>query len=201
MKVRTFENQEDWMSARQGKITGSRLKDIVVKRGTEEKKAFYEIIAERIAEPADDENVMERGHRLEEEAIMLFSKETGKAVDFTLMIWEQEDNKSIAISPDGVISDEEAVEVKCLNSASHIEAILTDTVPSDYQYQVLQYFIVNDELQTLYFVMYDPRMPENLRMKYFIISRESVAEQVAIYHEYQKEKLAKIEEIINQLTF
>ena len=72
MKINKFDSNEEWMLARRGRITGSRLKDIHVKRGTNEKIGYYQIIAERIAQEAGDENPMERGHRLEEEAIEAF---------------------------------------------------------------------------------------------------------------------------------
>ncbi len=201
MITKKFETKEEWMEARKGKITGSRLKDIVVKRGTDEKIGFYEIIAERIAQPADEENAMERGIRLEEEAILMFQEQTGFNVDTSLVIWESEDNKDIAISPDGFISEKEAVEVKCLSSAKHIEAIITNKLPSEYEFQKLQYFIVNEKLETLYFVMYDPRMPDNLKLHYFVINRENIEEDIETYKDYQEEKLAKIEKIITKLTF
>ena len=45
MKIINFgENEEEWMKNRAGKITGSSLKDIVVKRGTAKKKGFYQLI-------------------------------------------------------------------------------------------------------------------------------------------------------------
>lgn len=200
MLKQSFETKEEWLEARKGKITGSRLNNIVVKRGTGEKIGFYEIIAERIAQSPDEENPMDRGTRLEEEAIVLFTEKTGKNVNTSLVMWEREDNTSIAISPDGFMNNE-AVEVKCLSSAKHIEAYLTKQIPDEYEYQVLQYFIVNDELETLYFVMYDPRMPEHLKLHYFTVTREEKKEDIATYKTYQEEKLAKIDEIINQLTF
>lgn len=199
MKQRKFENKEDWFDARKGKITGSRLKDIIVKRGTGEKIGYYEIIAERIAQNPDGENPMDRGTRLEEEAIELFAEKTGKKVNTDLVIWERDDNASIAISPDGFINDTEAVEVKCLSSARHIEAYLTQKVPDEYEYQVLQYFIVNENLEKLYFVFYDNRMPEKLQMFYLEIERNQ--EEVETYLELQKQKLEQIEEIITKLTF
>lgn len=206
MIVKTFETEEEWMNNRRGKITGSRMKDIVVKRGTGEKAGYYELIAERLAQPKDDENAMERGHRLEEEAIHKFSQEYGiVGIDTTLVIWERRDNKSIAISPDGFIPTpngiKTAIEIKCLSSAKHIEAVITDEIPDEYEYQKLQYFIVNDELETLWFVMYDPRMPEKLQLKVFEVKREEIAGDIAFYKKYQEEKLAKIDEIVNQLTF
>lgn len=199
MKTKTFENKEDWFDARKGKITGSRLKDIIVKRGTGEKIGYYEIIAERIAQNPDGENPMDRGTRLEEEAIELFAEKTGKKVNTDLVIWERDDNASIAISPDGFISDTEAVEVKCLSSARHVEAYLTQKVPDEYEYQVLQYFIVNEKLEKLYFVFYDNRMPEKLQMFYLEIERNQ--EEVETYLELQKQKLEQIEDIITKLTF
>ena len=201
MIIKRFENKEDWLEARRGKFTGSRLKDIIVKRGTGEKIGFYETIAERIAETADGENPLERGIRLEDEAIELFKQKTGKEVDSSLVIWEREDYNSIAISPDGFIGEKEAIEIKCLSSAKHIEAIITKEIPDEYSYQVIQYFIVNEKLKTLYFVMYDPRMPEHLQLHIIEITRESQEEQIKFCLDQQKEKIAKIEEIINELTF
>jgi len=200
MRVRQFETKEEWIDARRGKITGSRLKDILVKRGTGEKIGYYELIAERIAEKADDENPMDRGTRLEEEAIEKFSEKTGKQFDTSLVIWEREDNPSIAISPDA-FNETEAVEVKCLSSARHIEAKLTGEYPKDYHEQIIQYFIVNDNLQILHFVMYDPRMPKHLQLIIFEIYRGEIEEEIKSLHEYQTKKLEEINKIVTELTF
>jgi len=199
MRVDKFLSEERWLNARKGKITGSRLGSLFSKKDKKPLKAFYEIIAERIAIPADGENVMDRGKRLEVEAIERFEKETGKKVNKDLVLWMREDNEDIAVSPDGFIGETEAVECKCLNSASHIEAFLTKTIPSEYEYQVLQYFIVNDKLETLYFVFFDPRMPKDFF--YYEVKREDVAEKITEYLEMEKEALKKIKDIENQLTF
>jgi putative phage-type endonuclease len=198
MKSQTFLTQEEWLEARRGRVTGTRLKDIVVKRGTKPKKAFYELIAERIAIPRDPtENVMDRGHTLESDAVARFTQETGKNVDTSLILWTRDDNDNIAISPDGFIGDTEAVEVKCLNSASHLEAYLTKEIPSEYEMQALQYFIVNDKLQTLYFCFYDPSMP--IDFFYHTMHRADVAEKVVEYLEYERGTLAEVERITNEL--
>src|SRR5579864_8766734 len=104
MKVLTFNDRVWWMAAREGKITGSRLKNIVVKRGTGKKVGFYELIAEKLGIPSEEvETPMERGNRLEQEAIKRFEQETGKTVDGSLILWSRDDNDNIAISPDGVV--------------------------------------------------------------------------------------------------
>ena len=199
MKSLKFKDETEWLDARKGRITGSRLGGIFSKRDKKPLKPYYEIIAERVALPADGENVMDRGKRLEDEAAELFTKETGKKVDMSLVLWCREDNENIALSPDGVISETEALEIKCLNSASHIEAWLTKDVPSEYEYQVLQYFIVNDKLQTLYFCFYDPRMPKDFF--HFTVTRDDVKEKIAEYLVLQQTALAEIEDICNKLTF
>ena len=199
MKTLKFNTKDEWLLARKGKITGSRLKDLIVKRGTGKKKGYYELIAERIAVEPTDENPMERGNRLESEAVARFTKETGKEVDTSLIMWTKDENENIAISPDGIIGENEAVEVKCLSSASHIEAFLTNEIPSEYKDQVVQYFIVNDELTTLYSVFYDPRI---LVKDYFVIetNRDAVQKEIDEYTEYEMTTLAEIEQIVLKLT-
>lgn len=198
MKSYTYDTREEWLAARRGKITGSRLKDLIVKRGTGKKIGFYELIAERIAVASDGENPMDRGTRLEEEAMARFSEEVGRPVDTSLVLWAREDNESIAISPDGILSDAEAVEVKCLSSARHIEAWLTKEIPDEYKMQALQYFIVNDQLQCLFFVFYDPRIPCK-DFFYFEILRDQ--EQVDQYLEEQKRIIEEVNDIVSELIF
>lgn len=203
MIIQKFNNREEWLDARLGKVTGTRLKDLIVKRGTAKKKGFYEIIAERIALPASDENVMDRGTRLEEEAIKKFEKATKKKVNTDLVIFSRDDNKDIAISPDGYIEKKgkvtEAVECKCLSSASHIEAYLTKQVPNEYEGQKVQYFVVNDDLEVLYFCFYDPRMPKDFF--YLTVLRTDVQVQVDEYLELEREILKEIIRIEDELTF
>src|ERR1017187_7907454 len=125
MKTLTFENRDEWLSARRGKITGTRLKDIIVKRGTEKKIGFFEVLAERLStDPYGEaiaETPMERGTRLEPEAIGKFEEDKNVEVDKSLVMWVREENENVAISPDGFIGDAVAVESKCLSSARHIE--------------------------------------------------------------------------------
>lgn len=204
MRTHKFDNREEWFAARMGKITGSRLKDIVVKRGTGHKIGFYELIAEKVStDPygrAFDETPMERGTRLEPEAMQKFIEDTGLKADTTLVLWEREENSAIAVSPDGFMGDEVAVECKCLSSARHIEAYLTQQIPDEYYYQTLQYFIVNDLLTTLYVVFYDPRM--TVKDYFFLkLERKDLQEEIAELLEYQRKTLLEVDEAVNKLTF
>lgn len=202
MKITRFENEEEWLEFRNGKITGTRVKDVIVKRNTgEEKMGFYELIAERLALPPDDENVMERGKRLESEAIKEFTETTGKEVITDLVVWTRDENERIALSPDGYVEDlTEAVEVKCLASANHIKSYLTKQIPSEYEDQAMQYFVVNDKLEQLHFAFYDPRL---LVANFFIITldRSNYTEKIKDYYTKQINLLDRVEAVVKSLTF
>ena len=201
MKIQKFTKgqEKEWMDARRNKITGTKLKDILVKRGTGKKIGFYQLIADSLGIPADEENAMERGKRLEPEAIERFVKETGKEVDTSLVICMRDDEDGIAYSPDGMIGKTEGVEVKALGSARHIEALLTQEIPSDYTEQSRQPFVVNDKLQTLYFVFYDPRVISK-SLFYLTIHRKDIEEEVAGLLAYQKAVLAEVREAVLKLS-
>lgn len=199
------QNTDEWLEARKGKITGSKLKDIVVKRGNGKKIGYYQLIADRLA---IDETVLdprERGHSLEHEAIEAFEEVTGREVDKDIGICVSDINENIALSPDGLIKDEngkytEAVEVKCLGSARHIEAVLTNKVPSDFEMQALQYFIVIEDLEVLYFTFYDPRViakPVHIVQ----VTRDEVEEDIELYRDYQLNILREIDQALEKLAF
>lgn len=177
MKIKKFNNENDWLEARMGKISGTKADNLVLKSGKGKKIGYYEILAERVAIPRDGENVMDRGKRLEDYAIERFVKETGKEVDNELQIWTYDKDEDIIISPDGTIGTKEAVEVKCLSSARHCEAFLTNQLPSDFHGQRNQYFIVNEKLETLYWVFFDPSMPKDFF--YFTIHRKDIEKEIS----------------------
>lgn len=200
MKVLKLEqNSDEWFDVRKGKITGSKLKDIVVKRGTGRKVGFYQLIADRIAIEPDDEDAMERGHRLELEAIERFEKETGLKTEQVGM-WISDDDNDIAVSPDAVIGNTEAVEVKCWSPARHLQAYLEDKIPNDIKEQALQYFVVNPDLKRLHVVFYDPRIP-SCDYHSHTIDRSEVHEDAENLKEYQLGVLKEVREIVERLAF
>jgi predicted phage-related endonuclease len=200
MKILKFDSEENWMSGRLTRVTGTRKIMPLTKNKDKKLIGFYELIAERLALPADSQNPMERGHELESEAIEVFEEKTGKKVDGSLTIWVREDNESIAISPDGLIEETEAVEIKCLSSARHIEAYLKQEIPKEYDTQKIQYFAVNDKLETLYFCFYDPRLSVK-QFFYITVKREDIADEIAEYLEFQIKTLEEVNSIVNKLTF
>jgi len=197
------QNSDQWFDDRLGKITGSKLKDIVVKRGTERKLGFYELIAEKLATKEDYQDAMERGHELEPVAIELFSTKTGKQVE-SVGLCISDFNDDIALSPDGLIMIDgkykEAVEIKCLNSAKHLQAYFEQKVPKEYEEQTMQYFIVNEDLETLFVTFYDPRISV-IPIHWIELKRGDLKEKIKFYREYQEQTLAEVNDLISKIAF
>ena len=186
MKVIEIEQgSSEWMSFREGKRTGTTIGKFFAKS----RKAgelydtdkplitAYAKIAERLAVGTGDddglESSRERGKALEAEAIA----DAEKHLNLTLIhgnVWQADGNH--IESPDAYTADlKTAVEIKCLSSARHIEAIATDTPPQEYYAEYLNYFLVNDKLETLYVYLYDPRfMVESLTWHAWKLTRSDL---------------------------
>jgi hypothetical protein len=115
-------------------------------------------------------------------------------------MWVSDSNDSLAYSPDGIVSDEEVVETKCLSSAEHLYIYYEKEIPTKYEKQNLQAFIVNDKLQTLHFVCYDPRIPA-LPIHSIIIKREDIADRIALYKQYELQLMDELKALVTELTF
>ena len=71
-----------------------------------------------------------------------------------------------------------------------------DFIPDQYQAQVLQYFVVCDTLETLYFSMYDPRVYGNARHQIIPVHRKDIKPLIADHKRKQLNTL----HIIDTLT-
>lgn len=177
-------------------------------RNAPKKKAFYQLIADHLAIPGiEGENDRDRGHRLQGPALDKFAEVTGKRIVKDPGLCVREDNENIAISPDALVLEDseiekftEGVEAKCLDDANTVEAYLTKKVPSEYWEQVIQYFVVGDELKIVSLVCYS----ETLSAMNFVIvevKREDVLEDIEYYKNYETVILKEVDEIIKEHTF
>lgn len=204
MKTHKFETKEEQFEFRRGKITGSKLQEIVTFKGNGVKAGKYKLLADYlVSEETDDavEDPRDRGSRLEPEAVLRFEEKTGKKVDSSILVLTRDDDECIAVSPDGLIGKTEALEVKCLAKEKHIEAYLTKKIPSVYEMQVLQYFIVNDKLKKLYFAFYHPGFPNGLDFFFIEKTRKELEVDIETYLDYQRETLEWVRSAVAELTF
>ena len=200
--IEVEQGSTEWMSFREGKRTGTTIGKIFAKsRKTGEMYdtdkpliTFYQKVAERLAEGTGDddglESSRERGKDLEEEAITEAEQKLGLQL-IRGNVWQADDENHIE-SPDAYTKDlKTAVEVKCLSSARHIQAIVENKPPVEYYAEYLNYFLVNDKLKTLYVFLYDPRFYlEHLRTKAFKLERKDM--------EYEIERMRDIDAIAEE---
>ena len=66
-------------------------------------------------------------------------------------------------SPDGLVEDDGLTEIKCPNTATHIQTLLDQKIPRKYETQMLWQLECTDR-KWCDFVSFDPRMPEDLKL-------------------------------------
>jgi len=201
--VNDFEQgSEEWAEFRKGKISGTILGDIYSKRGGR-KMGFYQIIADKLGEDYDGENLMDRGLRLEDDAAKLFESKTGLKTE-KAGICVSDFSSEIVNSPDRLIKEKgkytQAVEIKCIGTARHLQAVIENKIPAEFESQMMQYFVVNDDLKVLHFVFYDPRI-RSIPYHHFEVKRKDVEERIEFFKNYQIETLKEINELIEKLAF
>ena len=159
MKIYDFEqNTEEWYAARLGKVTASSFAQAIAGGAGKTKSTLMrKLIAERLTgQPAESysNSAMGRGHEIEplaREYYELINDVNVQHVGFV------EYSEYIGCSPDGLVGDDGLLEIKCPNSATHIEYILANKLPSTYKAQVHGQLWVTDR-QWCDFMSYDPRM-------------------------------------------
>lgn len=188
-------------------LTAEQLEALEVQAlvSADKKQGYYQLIADRLTIPkVGDERGIDRGNRLEPEAIKAYEQKTGLTVDTSLVIWQRDDNDSIAISPDGSIETKgkvtRAVEAKCLAEWLHVKAILTNEIPAEYDKQKLQYFIVNDDLEQLDFVLHNELFLPELQTHIISFTRDEVQADIDRYLAYQRETIKEVNAIVAKLT-
>ena len=232
-KAKTPDKATEYYGKAQGydiKITEAEAKNKRLKVGVD----FWKFLAELWAEPADSEQPMERGHRLEPVNIQI----TLKALGFNQSdcvtdcgIWESDDDDRIACSPDAYENSEKptwAIECKSLGSAYHLQTVVPwmmhtdamrshianlkpelvevieqvlpeytldskatgfDFIPDQYKAQVLQYFVVCDSLEVLFFSMFDPRVVGAAHHQVIPVYRKDIEAEIA---EHKRRQLATL---------
>lgn len=158
------QRSDEWFAARVGKVTASRVSDVVArtKSGYGASRANYmaELLIERITgRPTEkfSSPAMVWGTETEEQARSEFEGTTGLLVLETGFVPHPFIVGSGA-SPDGLIGDGGLVEIKCPNSATHIETVLSETVPEKYVTQMMWQMACTGR-QWCDFVSFDPRAP------------------------------------------
>jgi putative phage-type endonuclease len=199
----SIQGTSEWLAERVGRVTASRIADVVAKTksgyGASRANYLAELTVERLTGQQAERFVsaaMEHGNQFEPEARESYEFLTGSSVEQVGFIPHPTIPMSGA-SPDGIVGKDGLVEFKCPNSATHIETLLGRSVPSKYIAQMTWQLVCTGR-KWCDFVSYDPRMPPDMR---FFCSRIELDHAYAIELEAEVKKfLAELDNRIAELT-
>jgi putative phage-type endonuclease len=193
-----------WHQLRLGKVTASRVADILAKTKTgpsaSRQNYLIELALQRttgIIQESYSNAAMEWGTLTEPQARVAYEVKSGNFVDQIAFV----DHPSIAgfgCSPDGLISDLGLIEIKCMQPKGHWEVIKTKEIPKNYWIQQqAQLSCTNREWND--YVGFNPNFPE--RSKLFIKrtyrDETFISEMEAEVKQFLEEVEQEVERIAN----
>jgi putative phage-type endonuclease len=163
------QGSQEWLLARCGKVTASRVADIIAKTksGYSASRGNYmaELVCERLTGVPTDtfkSAAMEWGTAQEPHARAAYEAVGGVLVEEVGFV-PHPSIPDAGASPDGLVKDNGLIEIKCPYTATHIETLLSGKVPDRYNTQMQWQMACTGRVWCDY-VSYDPRMPENMRL-------------------------------------
>ena len=167
----------EWFAERLGRVGASRVADIVARTksgySTSRENYAVELALERLTGQRADSYqnaAMQWGTETEPMARAAYEATTGVMVIECGSIPHPRIDMAGA-SPDGLIGDDGLLEIKCPNSATHINTLRSRKPDGKYITQ-MQWQMACTERAWVDFVSYDPRMPEGLELFVTRIERD-----------------------------
>ena len=192
---------EEWFAARLGKVTASRVADVLakIKSGESASRKNYkmELVVQRLTNKQGESftnAAMEWGTEQEPFARMAYEAHTGTFVKEEGFV-DHPTIEGFGCSPDGIVG-EGLIEIKCPNTANHIETVLENKAPSKYIPQ-MQCQMACTGAKWCDFVSFDPRVPEDLQL--FVVRVERDQEYIDAMEVEVKQFLSEVLDLFNQL--
>jgi putative phage-type endonuclease len=191
---------DDWFAARLGKVTASRVADVIAKTktgyGAGRANYMADLVVERLTgqkASSFSNAAMEWGTEQEPNAKAAYAAKTGILVEEVGFI----DHPTVAMSgasPDG-FAEEGLVEIKCPNTATHLEYIFDGKPPQKYVTQ-MQWQMACAGKPWCDFASFDPRLPERLQLLVVRVPRDDdyikmLEQEVTIFLQ-ELDKLEKV---------
>ena len=164
-----IQGSPEWFAVRCGKLTASRMADATAQTktgwGASRKILMAQLVAERLTGQVTESfsnAAMQWGTDTEPEARA--SYEFYQGVDVVEVGFVDHPHIPMTgASPDGLVGDGGMVEIKCPNTATHLDTLLTGKIPTKYIKQ-MQWQMSCAERNWCDFVSYDQRMPEEMKL-------------------------------------
>jgi putative phage-type endonuclease len=169
----------EWFALRCGKVTASRIADVMAKPREPGKGMRVNYMAQLLCErltgiPAKtySNDTMEEAHEWEPKARAYYAFHTDntvRKVDFIDHI----DMPMAGCSPDGLVGDDGGVEIKCPFVATHIDTLLNGKIDSKYLKQI-QWSMACTGRKWWHYVSYNDDLPERMRGCIIKVDRDPV---------------------------
>jgi putative phage-type endonuclease len=195
----------EWFAQRLGKVTASRVADVIArtKTGYSASRDNYmaQLVCERLTGTVAESfsnAAMQHGTDTEPLARAAYEAHADVLVDEVAMITHPT-IEAAGASPDGLVGDSGLVEIKCPNTATHIDTLLTQTVPGKYNTQ-MQWQMACTDREWCDFVSFDPRLPKELQLfvKRVVRNDELIADlemEVILFLTELENKIKKLNEL------
>ena len=187
-----IQGSNEWFKARIGKVGASRVGDVMAKgTGATRKNYMTELLVARLTGEYPESYTspaIQWGIDNEPLARSAYEIKTGHMVQEVGFI-EHPTIKGFGASPDGLIPPEGGLEIKCPNTATHLDTMMTGKIKRDYILQ-MQTGMACTELEWWDFVSFDPRLPGQLELWIHRIYRDD-----ALIAEIEREVKLFIEEL------
>ena len=199
----------EWFAQRPGKVTASRVADVIAKTktgySTSRENYMAQLICERMTGAVAESYTnaaMQWGTDNEPLARAAYEAAKDVLVDEVAMITHPRIDAAGA-SPDGLVGDDGLVEIKCPNTATHIDTLMRQEVPMKYITQMM-WQMACTERQWCDFVSFDPRMPTELQLFIKRVPRDNdyiamLEKEILSFLEELDEKVSKLNDLKGKL--
>ena len=200
----------EWFAARLGNVTASRVADVIAKTksGYSASRENYmaQLICERMTNTVAESYsnaAMQWGTETEPFARAAYESYADVLVDQVGYVPHPSIERAGA-SPDGLVGADGLLEIKCPNTATHIDTLLNNQVPTKYFTQ-MQWQMACTRRAWCDFVSFDPRLPNGLqlfvkRVEYDTEYAEMLASEVFDFLQELDAKIFKLNERLNHVN-
>lgn len=198
-ELELVQNTEEWLSARAGSLGASQVHEALARTKTSwcasRANVMATLIIERLTgKPTETYTnaAMQHGRDTEPQARAAYEFErTCEVVEVGLV--KHPTIVGTHASPDGYVGDDGLIEIKCPASATHLDTLLGQSIPSKYVSQMFWQMACTGRKWCDY-VSFDPRMPAHMQLFIKRIERDdkAIAEMEQMVSDFLAELDAKI---------
>ena len=190
----------EWLAARAGKVTASRINDVMAAKSTAAYRDYRaQIVAEILTGQPQESGftnaAMQWGTEQEKFARAEYEMFCAWTVDEVGLVIHPTIEQGAA-SPDGLVSTDGLVEIKCPKTSTHLQTLVDKKQPRQYENQMLWQMACTGR-QWCDFVSYDPRLPEDLQL--FVHRFDRDQERIDAIEAAVKQFLTEVNEMIDKI--